>query len=81
VLLLDLNLGALQHGEQLRRGFGHPLHVVVQHKAFVARGKRLQHPINSKFIWNLAFQSIQALNVARHFDYVLTHAAVLVHLC
>src|SRR3954470_8412642 len=36
--------------------------------------------MNCKFIWNLTFQSIQALNVARHFDYVLTHAAVLVHL-
>ena len=38
VLLLDLNLSTFQHGEQLRRGLSHPLHVVVQHKAFVARG-------------------------------------------
>src|SRR3954467_8823328 len=80
MLLLDLKLSTFQHGEQLRRGLSHPLHVVVKHKAFVARGKRLQHPINRKFIWNLTFQSMQALNVARHFDHVLTHVVVLVHL-
>src|SRR4051812_4456608 len=78
MLLLDLNLNTFQHGEQLRRGLSHPLHVVVQHKAFVARGKRLQHPINCMFIWNLTFQSIQELNVARHFHHVLTHDVVLV---
>src|SRR3954468_11038524 len=73
MLLLDLNLSSFQHGEQLRRGLRHPLHVVVQHKAFVARGQRLQHPINSKFIRNLTFQSIQALNVPRDFDHELTN--------
>src|SRR3954463_5669129 len=81
MLLLDLNLSSFQHGEQLRRGLSHPLHVVVQHKAFVARGQRLQYPINCKFIRNLAFQSIQMLNVARHFDHVLTNTIVLIHLC
>src|SRR3954466_14387180 len=50
VLLLDLNLSSFQHVEQLKSGLRHPQHVVVQHKAFVARGKRLQHPINCKFI-------------------------------
>src|ERR1041385_4288621 len=81
MLLLDLNLSSFQHDEQLRRGLSHPLHVLVQHKAFVARGQRLQRPINSKFIWNLTFQSIQALNVARHLDHMLTNTAMLIHLC
>src|SRR4051812_9955649 len=81
MLLRDLNLSSFQHGEQLRRGLSHPLHVVVQHEAFVGRGQRLQHPINIKFIWNLTFQSIQALNVARHLDHVLTNTAMLIHLC
>jgi hypothetical protein len=39
----------------------------------------MQHPINRKLVQNLAFQGVQALNIARHFDHVLAHTAVFVH--
>jgi hypothetical protein len=55
VLLLDFHLSNLEHIKQLRQGLGHSLHVVVQDKSFIARGQRLQHPINHKFVQNLAF--------------------------
>lgn len=72
VLLLDLDLSMLEHGEELIKSLAHALHVVVQHKALVARGQRLQHPINSQSCWNLEIQCLKALNAARNLDHVLT---------
>src|SRR3954469_14593446 len=45
------------------RLFFHAMNIVLQHEFLLARGQRLQHPINCQFIWNLTFQSLQALNV------------------
>jgi hypothetical protein len=38
VLLLDLHFSSFEHGEQLRQGLRHSLHVVIQDKSFIARG-------------------------------------------
>src|SRR3990170_3169801 len=60
--------------------FSIPLHIVVHHKALVARWKRLEDPVNDRVIWKINSQLRQAVVQPRHFEYMLSDRAVFLHL-
>src|SRR3954465_1944512 len=61
-------------------GLYHPLHIVVHHKALVARWKGLEDSVNDHFIREIKFQLSQAVVQPRHFEYVFTDRTILLHL-
>src|SRR3954462_3549917 len=64
----------------LRNGLYHPLHIVVHHKALVARWKRLEDSVNDRFIREINFQLSQAVVQPRHLEYVFSDRAIFLHL-
>ena len=80
MLLLDFYLRSLSHRGELGNCLFHPLHIIVHHKALVARWERLKDSVNDRVIREINSQPSQVFMVPTHFEYVFTDRTILVHL-
>ena len=80
MLFLDFYLHPFHHHEKLGIRFHHPLHTTVHHEVLLTWWWWLENSVNHYLIWKINSHLIQAIEVPRQSERMLTSWAILLHL-